>query len=401
MSLFMRYAALVRTDRIDLADALMTEFAERTGITAPGPGRRYLWTDAFAVCNFLGLAETTGDPRHTEQALRLIERVHTVLGRHRGDDGRSGWLSGLATTESERHPTRGGLRIGKPLPERSLHEPLDERIEWDRDGQYFHYLTKWMHALDQAARATGEVRFTRWARELAVAAHGAFVHAVPGSPSKRMHWKMSIDLSRPQIASMGQHDPLDGLITCTALDATATALGRSDAGPRLERIAADFASMVTLDRLATTDPLGLGGLLSDASRVAQLVREGSRPGCDGLLEALLVGAAVGLRSYARRPDLRAPAAGRLAFRELGLAIGLAAVEHLDDAGLGSVDARAARAGIASYFPLRTAIESFWLVEEHRRDDTWRAHQDINDVMLATALAPDGFLVRRTSPAWRP
>ena len=23
--------------------------------------------------------------------------------------------------------------------------PVDERLEWDRDGQYFHYLTKWMH----------------------------------------------------------------------------------------------------------------------------------------------------------------------------------------------------------------------------------------------------------------
>ena len=68
-------------------------------------------------------------------------------------------------------------RIGKPLPERGPDEPLDERLEWDRDGQYFHYLTKWMHALDQVARATGEPTLQPWARELADAAHRAFVYA--------------------------------------------------------------------------------------------------------------------------------------------------------------------------------------------------------------------------------
>jgi len=34
-------------------------------------------------------------------------------------------------------PTRGGLRIGKDLPERGPRAPFDERLEWDRDGQYF------------------------------------------------------------------------------------------------------------------------------------------------------------------------------------------------------------------------------------------------------------------------
>src|SRR5216684_2205383 len=59
---------------------------------------------------------------------------------------------------------RGGLRIGKKLPERSAGEPFDEQLEWDRDGQYFHYLTKWMHALDQVARSTKQPRFNLWAR---------------------------------------------------------------------------------------------------------------------------------------------------------------------------------------------------------------------------------------------
>ena len=40
--------------RTEQAIELMMGFAERTGLTAARPHQRYLWTDAFAVCNFLG-----------------------------------------------------------------------------------------------------------------------------------------------------------------------------------------------------------------------------------------------------------------------------------------------------------------------------------------------------------
>src|SRR6185436_15099131 len=140
------------------AGELMARFAERTA-----GARRYLWTDAFAVCNLLELARASGDNRHREAALRLVGGVHHTLGRHRADDTRRGWISGLPAADAEAHPTVGGLRIGKPLPERGPGEPLDERREWDRDGQYFHYATKWMHALDQAAREMGQPIFNTWA----------------------------------------------------------------------------------------------------------------------------------------------------------------------------------------------------------------------------------------------
>jgi hypothetical protein len=35
------------------AHELMTRFVERTGVTGTTRPRRYLWTDAFAVCNLL------------------------------------------------------------------------------------------------------------------------------------------------------------------------------------------------------------------------------------------------------------------------------------------------------------------------------------------------------------
>jgi hypothetical protein len=36
-----------------------------------------------------------------------------------------------------------------------------------------------------------------------------------------MYWKMGIDLSRPLVPSMGQHDPMDGFVTYNELQVTA------------------------------------------------------------------------------------------------------------------------------------------------------------------------------------
>src|SRR5512135_3244215 len=112
---------------------LMTEFAERTGLFPAGSSpARYLWTDAFAVCNFLGLYRQTADEQYRRLALLLVDQVHAMLGRHRRDDDRTGWISGLSEDEGQRHPTKGGLRIGKKMNERRPSEPFDERLEWDR-----------------------------------------------------------------------------------------------------------------------------------------------------------------------------------------------------------------------------------------------------------------------------
>jgi len=129
--------------RIDEAIVLMNNLAERTGLASEQPRWRYLWTDAFAVCNYLGLARACGEQGYAERALQLVNQVHHTLGRHRNDHRGSGWISGLSEHDGERHPTRDGLRIGKDLPEPGPRLPFDERLEWDRDDQYFHYLTKW------------------------------------------------------------------------------------------------------------------------------------------------------------------------------------------------------------------------------------------------------------------
>src|ERR1051325_4176761 len=92
--------------KADLARALMEEFADSTGISGKNEPRRYLWTDAFGVCNFLGLYRETGEDRYLQFAIALVDQVHHVLGRHRSDDPRHGWISGLPEAKGERHPTR-------------------------------------------------------------------------------------------------------------------------------------------------------------------------------------------------------------------------------------------------------------------------------------------------------
>ncbi len=382
---------------LELAAELLAAFATRTGLSSDLPPTRYLWTDAFAVCTLLGLHSAGGEmPR--QLALRLVDQVHQTLGRHRPDDRRSGWISGLDEREGHRHPTLGGLRIGKPLPERGPDEPYDPRREWDRDGQYFHYLTRWMHALNQMSRVTGDPAALRWAYELATAAHAGFTYRSHPSGPPRMYWKMSIDLTYPLVPSMGQHDPLDGFVVFSVLQAAGAAHGREgEALPDLGAAIAEQAAMCAATGLATDDPLGIGGLLMATYQVARLIWAGQIEHI-ALLADLVDAAVQSLTALARTGALRGPGAARLAFRELGLAIGLHAVERVPPLVLGGAEAfrvsRKLETGIdrvAEWLPLKDAIESFWVNPSNQQAQSWVAHEDINTVMLATSLAPDGYL----------
>ncbi|CAP91314.1 Pc13g02450, partial [Penicillium rubens Wisconsin 54-1255] len=207
---------------------------------------RYLWTDAFGVVNFLTMHQeykrtgndTTGDDRYLVLAGRLIETVHDVLGKTR--DGRSR-LRG-ATDEN---PLSGGLRIGK----------TDARGP-DGDGQYHHYLTVWMFALNRMAKASGDLKYNRQAIELAKAIHPRFfVDRAAARP--RMIWKMSMDLSEPLVKSEGNLDPIDGFVVFRLLQDTAMEAGD---GAFLAEEIDDYRR--TMERkgehFVSSDPLDLG-----------------------------------------------------------------------------------------------------------------------------------------------
>ncbi len=384
------------SDNISYVRRVMLEFSDDSGLSNPArPPRRYLWTDAHAVCNFLSLFTATGQDEYRDLAARLIDQVHVVLGRHRDDDTRHGWISGLDDNEGRRHPTAGGLRIGKRLPERPPGEAYDERLEWERDGQYFHYLTKWMHALYRASRVTGDVRYCRWAVELAKAAHAGFARALePGRP-KQLVWKMSIDLSRALLASKGQHDPLDGLVTYSELALCADTGARGETGPVLATEIRETEAMIGDPHWASSDPLGIGGLLFDTCRVFELYDAGRYE--TATLVPILVRDILGsLHAFSGYGSANDPAENRLAFRELGFCIGLKGVERLRSIAaahpeiLHGVPVEALEI-LQAFVSQGKAIESFWREPGNQRVRSWRDHSDINTVMLATSLLPDEFL----------
>ncbi|MEJ2657416.1 MAG: hypothetical protein P8012_09495 [Desulfobacterales bacterium] len=381
---------------ISIVKGIMTDFSDSTGLSTTGKSpRRYLWTDAFAVCNLLELYQRTGDEGWLNLALRLVDQVHYILGRHRADDSRTGWISGFTEGEGIKHPTIGGLRIGKKMNERKPDDPHDDHLEWDRDGQYYHYLTKWMHALNRLSRSTGNSIFNLWAIELTKAAHAGFVH-VSRFGSKRMYWKMSIDLSYPLVFSMGHHDPLDGLITYNQIQATVNE--RFDAsGPDLDSEIADMELLCKGKNWATDDPLGLGGLLCHGYTILQLIVQ-DRLTDTGLLKEVLDSSLTSLNAHMIDRFLSFPADYRLAFRELGMAIGLHAVERIEGLMAEKPNVFEKNHPIYSqikhlrrFVGLGEAIEKFWLDPENRTTKTWTEHHEINSVMLATSLAPDGYL----------
>jgi hypothetical protein len=88
----------------------------------------------------------------------------------------------------------------------------------------------------------------------------------------------------------------------------------------------------------------------------------------------------------------------LAFRELGLSIGLETVQKLKGlleqyTGVFK-EYRSAQShleNLLQYVPLREVINEFWLKPKNRESAAWMAHRNINMVMLATSLAPDTSL----------
>lgn len=376
----------------------MRDFALATGLsdTSSKP-RRYLWTDAFAICNFLELYHQTGEECYLQSARNLVDQVHFVLGRYSDEDSRKGWISGLDERTGYQHPTRGGLRIGKKLGERKPEEPFDDRLEWDRDGQYFHYLTKWMQALTRMAAVTNEGHYQHWALELARTAHARFTYTPAAGGPRRMYWKMSIDLSRPLVASMGQHDPLDALITYLELGVNRGRPGIGQGDIELQNEIADCQAMCAQGGWATDDPLGTGGLMVDAFRLAQ-ISIGAEISPNIELSRLLADSEAGLEAFVHSGSLDFPVQYRLAFRELGLAIGLHAltrlrllIERFPHRFLlsGAHTARLEKLGM--FACLTDRITDFWLQPTHRQAGNWRDHLEINRVMLATCLAPDAYL----------
>jgi hypothetical protein len=110
-----------------------------------------------------------------------------------------------------------------------------------------------------------------------------------------------------------------------------------------------------------------------------------------LLHQLLVDARFSLESFSRSNLLGLSAEHRLAFRELGLSIGIHGLQRLRHLVAKDRELAVASHSLLPYQPLAKQISTFWSDPARRVSRTWMDHRDINSVMLATSLAPDGYL----------
>ncbi|KAJ5774401.1 hypothetical protein N7457_009297 [Penicillium paradoxum] len=324
---------------------------------------RYLWTDAFGVINFLTMHneykrsgnEDFGDDRYLVLASRLVETVHEILGKTR--DGRSR-LRGA----TDANPLAGGLRIGK----------TDARGP-DADGQYHHYLTVWMFALNRMTRASGDMKYNRQAIELAKAIHPRFF-IDRAAPRPRMIWKMSMDLSEPMVKSEGNLDPIDGYVVFRLLQATAIEAG--DGAVLTEEID-DYKR--TMERkgehFVSSDPLDLGMTLWTAHWFSE--RENWAAELAGKCFEQIYNL-FEINRYLER-NIRY----RLAFREFGTSMGIQCQSEVSVEKERSVDLKCySDAIIAAWDPYMHLAISDDLTPEDLRP--------ITRVMYASALIPGAF-----------
>jgi hypothetical protein len=192
-----------------------------------------------------------------------------------------------------------------------------------------------------------------------------------------MYWKMSTDLSRPLVTSMGAHDPLEGLI-CTISAMKAAPPMEAELQPLKE----DFQEICAGREWSTDDALGIGGLLLDTLRVCILTEAKAALPASVQPQKLWGDSLHSLENFASQHSPRMSATQRLPFRECGLTLGLRALHggksFPEKAGL-NLDP------LDPYLSLAATIENFWLDSKNQRASTWTGHLDINAVTLAASL----------------
>ncbi len=359
------------------ARTLMDDFLERTAVTGNtgNPKQRYLWTDAFAVQACFALYHALDERAYYDYALKLIDLVHETLGQYRDDDPRTGWISGLPEGEGKENPTANGLRIGKKLGERATGESYNQQLEWERDGQYFHYLTRWFMALLQAFRETHEKRYALWAVEL-IKAGEKFIYGK--GRNLRMYWKMNTGLSEAAVESMGAHDPMEGLIcTISAMNAL------PEKKESLVSLKEKFQHICREMSWYTNDPLGIGGLLLNTCRSFELsMKEEALP--EEIQPEMLFSSGIsGLKVFSDHLfDPTRPAVSRLAFRECGLSLGCKVLHELRDRYRGF---NVNFSELTNHLWIARSIEQFWIQPSSHKSSTWTDHLDINAVTLAASI----------------
>lgn len=326
------------------------EIARWTPPEHPGAGGhrgRYLWTDAFGVVNFITMARESSSPKYLELAKRLVQAVQDILGRTRDGAAR---LDGATDDE----PLKGGLRIGKASATGD-----------DCDGQYHHYLTIWMFALNRLSIAAKDPKYNDLAIQLAKAIHPQFlVKKLTGGT--KMVWKISIDMKDVLVASEGHLDATTGFVIFRLLQETAVNQGRQ--AKLLQQEIDDYDKIMgrkenirpSGDLLDLGMGLWIAHIYPDEKWAAEFKTKAL-----SLAQMLLADDS---------PMLMRDAAKRLAFREFGACLGVRCF-----AGEGAVD--------TVLEPQVEALLNFW--EGYVADDLEEDIRPISQVMYASVRKMGG------------
>ncbi|KAF4666116.1 hypothetical protein FOL47_004275, partial [Perkinsus chesapeaki] len=206
-----KHASLIETIMKDVyGDWSSESFPKPLPANEAGPGgvdgrqRRYLWTDAFGVLNFVTLSKCFPD-RSDEflgAARKLVRTVHQTLGTPRSPE--------FPMLPDPHHPsTFIGLRIGK------LHACARSDPGMTYDGMYWHYIDKWLFALLRLHEATKSLEALDEAIRIVKGVHPHF--CVPG---RGVRWKVNVDME--PISGLGSarpnHDAETALIIYHLID---------------------------------------------------------------------------------------------------------------------------------------------------------------------------------------
>jgi hypothetical protein len=335
---------------------------------------RYLWTDAFGVLNLLTLhretsrsADSAPADIYLALAARLIATVHDILGRTRDGSSR---LPGA----SDNNPLGGGLRIGKMDAEGP-----------DGDGQYHHYLTLWMFALNRMSLASGDKTYNDMAISLAKAIHAPFF-SNRGSSKPRMVWKMNSSLDEVLVGSEGNLDAVDGFVVFRLLAATdkhfgfGSGMSDDSGGGVLSDEIDDYHRVMERKgrHFVSSDPLDLGMTLWTMQWVA------NEDWAEEIVESCFE------RVYdllETSQHLSRNIKYRLAFREFGTALGIKCMSSQDFEKERSVDMRGYADRILESWASTMEVS---LGDERRDHSTPQGMKAITRVMYAAALVPGAF-----------
>lgn len=307
--------------------------------------RRYLWTDAFGVLAYTSIAEmyeSKNDKDKSEMYRRardkLIRTVHACLGVPRSNE-----KDDAMKIDTKLSPTGYvGLRIGK------LHSRKVTDYGMEYDGQYWHYIDKWLLALARSGHVNEGIL-------IAKSCFPAFFDAESGG----IRWKLSIDSTAPPSLRMAgpSDDTLVALIVFLILQANRL---DDDNAPSLNNeIQMLKNALKGYKPRVTDDPLGWG--------------------LEAMYDQYLTGKPRTRALASIHESALHPSHLSLPFRLYGAIIG----------------ARVAGEAVAPKNKVDELVTMSLRYQEKAMESGYEEHSSINRVMLATCLLCPGVLAIRS------